>query len=180
MVLSDNQGSSPKSMLDDKAFKDSRNDLDFDVDLYLNDEEDNGDKVVIPQTPRTVFRFPPYGLAYPKRKLTMDEMLAEFINKGKREHEEMELFIREFITTNEILLKQQNNLLSELKIKVHELSRVMNDALFSKHDVKGVTTKGGKMTYWVTYNNEINKASDNHNEHSGFNMIFRKYHEKLL
>nr|GFA96562.1 hypothetical protein [Tanacetum cinerariifolium] len=38
-------------MFDDKAFKDLSNDFKFDVDLYLNDEEDNGDNVVVPQTP---------------------------------------------------------------------------------------------------------------------------------
>nr|GEW08534.1 hypothetical protein [Tanacetum cinerariifolium] len=51
MMLSDNQGSSPKNVLDDKAFEDSGNDSDFDVDLYFNDEEDNDDNVVVPQTP---------------------------------------------------------------------------------------------------------------------------------
>ncbi|GJU93652.1 hypothetical protein Tco_1318408 [Tanacetum coccineum] len=51
MVLLDNQGSSSKSVLNDKAFEDSRNDSEFDVDLYLNDEEDNGDNMAIPQTP---------------------------------------------------------------------------------------------------------------------------------
>ncbi|GJV91972.1 DNA-directed DNA polymerase [Tanacetum coccineum] len=44
-------------------------------------------------------------------------MLAKFIDEGKREHEEMEIFIKEFRTTNELLLKEQNNVLSELKIK---------------------------------------------------------------
>nr|GEV93366.1 hypothetical protein [Tanacetum cinerariifolium] len=51
MVLPDNQGSSPKSVLNDKVFEDSNNDSDFDVDFYLNDKEDNGDNVVVPQTP---------------------------------------------------------------------------------------------------------------------------------
>ncbi|GKC20547.1 hypothetical protein Tco_1022697 [Tanacetum coccineum] len=51
MMLLDNQGSSPKSVLDNKAFEDSINDSDFNVDMYLNDEEDNGDNVVVPQTP---------------------------------------------------------------------------------------------------------------------------------
>ncbi|GJR67162.1 hypothetical protein Tco_0013227 [Tanacetum coccineum] len=50
MMLSDNQGSSPKSVLDDKALEDSSNDTNFNVDLYLNNEEDNGDDVVVPQT----------------------------------------------------------------------------------------------------------------------------------
>ncbi|GJU16615.1 retrovirus-related pol polyprotein from transposon TNT 1-94 [Tanacetum coccineum] len=113
-----------------------------------------------------VFRFPPYQFAYPEKKLTMEEMLAKFINEGKREHEEMEIFIRKFRTTNELLLKE-HNLLSELKIKVNELSKVMNEVLFSRHEVKGVTTRGGKMTFGVTYDNEINNASNDLNEPSG-------------
>nr|GEV09047.1 ribonuclease H-like domain-containing protein [Tanacetum cinerariifolium] len=46
MVLPDNQVSSLKSVLDDKAFENSSNDLDFDVDLYLNDEEDNEEESI--------------------------------------------------------------------------------------------------------------------------------------
>ncbi|GKB20001.1 DNA-directed DNA polymerase [Tanacetum coccineum] len=42
----------------------------------------------------------------------MNEMLAKLINEGKREHEEMEIFIKEFRTTNELLLKDHNNLLN--------------------------------------------------------------------
>ncbi|GJU78295.1 hypothetical protein Tco_1275365 [Tanacetum coccineum] len=95
----------------------------------------------------------------------MDERLDKFIDEGKRE-QEMDIFIREFRTTNELLFKEQNNLLSELKIEVHELSRVMNDTLFSKHEVKGVTTRGGKVTFGVTYDNEINRANNERNEHS--------------
>ncbi|GKC36888.1 reverse transcriptase domain-containing protein [Tanacetum coccineum] len=45
-------------------------------------------------------------------------MLAKFIDKGKREHEEMEKFIKEFRTTNVLLLKERSNLLIELEIKV--------------------------------------------------------------
>ncbi|GKE71452.1 hypothetical protein Tco_1529524 [Tanacetum coccineum] len=74
----------------------------------------------------------------------MDEMLAKFIDEGKREHEEMEIFIREFRTTNDLLLKEQSNLL-----------------------IKGVTTRGGKMTSGVTYDNEINGANNDRNEPSG-------------
>nr|GEU58558.1 hypothetical protein [Tanacetum cinerariifolium] len=48
----------------------------------------------------------------------MEEMLAKFIDEGKCEYDEMEIFIKEFRTTNELLLKEQNYLLSELKIKV--------------------------------------------------------------
>ncbi|GJR79238.1 hypothetical protein Tco_0150023 [Tanacetum coccineum] len=47
MVLQNNQVSSPKSVLDNKAFKDSSNDSDFDE--YLYHIEDNGVDVVIPQ-----------------------------------------------------------------------------------------------------------------------------------
>ncbi|GKC19786.1 hypothetical protein Tco_1021936 [Tanacetum coccineum] len=48
MVLQNNQVSSPKSMLNNKAFEDSCNDSDFDEDCYHI--EDNGVDVVIPQT----------------------------------------------------------------------------------------------------------------------------------
>ncbi|GJR44923.1 reverse transcriptase domain-containing protein [Tanacetum coccineum] len=65
----------------------------------------------------TVFGEPPYPFNYPTRRLTMEEMLAKFIDEGRREHEEMEIFIKEFRTTNELLLKTQSNLLSELKIE---------------------------------------------------------------
>ncbi|GJR14216.1 putative reverse transcriptase domain-containing protein [Tanacetum coccineum] len=75
----------------------------------------NGD--VIHVDPSTVFREPPYRFNYPTRRLTMEEMLAKFIDEGKREHEEMEIFIKEFRTTNELLLKTRSNLLSELTIE---------------------------------------------------------------
>ncbi|GJV16021.1 reverse transcriptase domain-containing protein [Tanacetum coccineum] len=39
----------------------------------------------------------------------MEEMVNKFIEEGKREHEEMEAFIREFRTTNELLFKERNN-----------------------------------------------------------------------
>ncbi|GJV23766.1 DNA-directed DNA polymerase [Tanacetum coccineum] len=68
----------------------------------------------------------------------------------------MEIFINEFRTTNEPLLKEQNNLLSELKVRVYELGRVMSDVLVSRHGIKEVTTRGGKMTLETTYGKEVN------------------------
>ncbi|GKD06453.1 hypothetical protein Tco_1181427, partial [Tanacetum coccineum] len=65
----------------------------------------------------TVFRKPPYPFDYPMMRLTMEEILAKFIDEGRREHKDIEIFIKEFRTTNELLLKTQSNLLSELKIK---------------------------------------------------------------
>nr|GEX53951.1 cysteine proteinases superfamily protein [Tanacetum cinerariifolium] len=89
----------------------------------------------------------------------MEEMLSKFINEGKREHKEIETFIREFKTTNKLLLKEQNNLLSELRIKVHGLSRVMNDVLILKNKVKGVTNRGGRIMTRIGYNNKINNIN---------------------
>ncbi|GKE21586.1 hypothetical protein Tco_1433098, partial [Tanacetum coccineum] len=94
----------------------------------------------------TIFGEPPYPFNYPTRRLTMEEMLAKFIDEGRREHEEVEIFIKEFRTTNELLLKTQSNLLSELTIEVNELSKVMSNVLIPKNEVKGVTTRAGKMT----------------------------------
>nr|GEV99293.1 hypothetical protein [Tanacetum cinerariifolium] len=97
--------------------------------------------------------------AYKERMQTMKEMLGKFIDEGKREHEEMEIFSREFRTTNELFLKEQNNMLSELRIEVHGLSRVMNDVLILKNKVKGVTTRSGRMTTRISYNDEINNIN---------------------
>ncbi|GKA65837.1 reverse transcriptase domain-containing protein [Tanacetum coccineum] len=112
----------------------------------------------------TVFREPPYPFDYPMRRLTMEEILAKFIDEGRREHEEMEIFIKEFRTTNELLLKTRSNLLSELKIKVNELSKVVSNVLILKNEVKEVTTKGGKMTSEATRSKEINETGINKNE----------------
>ncbi|GJX79035.1 hypothetical protein Tco_0327184 [Tanacetum coccineum] len=89
----------------------------------------------------TIFRVPPYPFNYPVRRLTMEETLAKFIDEGKREHEEMEIFIKEFKTSNELLLKERSNLL-----------------------IKGVTTRGGKMTSEATPSKEINETGINKNE----------------
>ncbi|GJX76505.1 DNA-directed DNA polymerase [Tanacetum coccineum] len=103
-------------------------------------------------------RFLPNQFYYPKRKLTIEEMLNKLINEGKREQEEMDTFIRESRTTNELLLKEQNNFLNELKIGVNELSKAMSDILVSRHKTKGVNTRGGKVTE-ITYNKEINETN---------------------
>ncbi|GJS43432.1 hypothetical protein Tco_0568475 [Tanacetum coccineum] len=83
----------------------------------------------------TVFREPPYPFNYPTRRLTMEEMLAKFIDEGRREHEDMKIFIKEFRTTNELLLKTRSNLLSELKNEVNELSKANEPPRFEQ-DVK--------------------------------------------
>ncbi|GJW13492.1 DNA-directed DNA polymerase [Tanacetum coccineum] len=57
----------------------------------------------------------PFQFSYPKRRLTMEDIINKFIEEGKREHVEMDAFIREFKTTNELLLKERNNSLSELE-----------------------------------------------------------------
>ncbi|GJV21533.1 hypothetical protein Tco_1370553 [Tanacetum coccineum] len=83
----------------------------------------------------------PYHFTYPERRLTMEEMLYKFIDEGKHEQEEMRAFINKFRTTNELLFKERNNSLSELRFEVQELLRVINNTPISNHDVKGVTTR---------------------------------------
>ncbi|GKB85638.1 reverse transcriptase domain-containing protein [Tanacetum coccineum] len=65
----------------------------------------------------TSFGFHPFQFSYPERKLIMEEMVYKFIEEGKWEHKEMGAFIREFRTTNELLLKERNNSLSELRFE---------------------------------------------------------------
>ncbi|GKD61470.1 hypothetical protein Tco_1298979, partial [Tanacetum coccineum] len=94
----------------------------------------------------TESRLHPYHFNYPERSLTMEEMLNKFIDKGKREHEEIRAFIYDFQTNNEFLFKERNNSLIELRIGVQELLNVINNVLIIDCDVKGVTTRGGKAT----------------------------------
>ncbi|GJV27513.1 hypothetical protein Tco_1383961 [Tanacetum coccineum] len=86
----------------------------------------------------------------------MEEMLYKFIDEGKREHEEMRIFICEFRTTNEILFKERNNSLSELRFEVQELLKVINNTLTTNCEIKGVTTRGGKTTTQDFQNNNAN------------------------
>ncbi|GJT63425.1 hypothetical protein Tco_1006958 [Tanacetum coccineum] len=74
----------------------------------------------------------------------MEEMLYKFIEEGKREQEEMRSFIHEFKTTNELLFKEMNSLLSELRFEVQGLLRVINNTPISNQEVKGVTSRGWK------------------------------------
>ncbi|GJS14741.1 hypothetical protein Tco_0409213 [Tanacetum coccineum] len=85
--------------------------------------------------------FPPYSFNYPTRRMTIEEMLDKFIVEGKREQEEMEIFIKEFRTSNELLLKERSNLL-----------------------IKGVITRGGKMTSEAIRSKEINENGINKNK----------------
>ncbi|GJU09792.1 reverse transcriptase domain-containing protein [Tanacetum coccineum] len=55
-----------------------------------------------------------------KGHMRSQEFNWENATYGKREHEEIEIFINEFRTTNELLLKERSNLLSELKIEFND------------------------------------------------------------
>ncbi|GJU57154.1 reverse transcriptase domain-containing protein [Tanacetum coccineum] len=90
----------------------------------------------------------------------MEEMLYKFINEGKQEHEGMRAFINEFRTTNELLFKERNNSLSELRFEVHVLLRVIDNAQISNYEVKGVTTRGGKTTTQNIQNDNTNMHTE--------------------
>ncbi|GJV52655.1 DNA-directed DNA polymerase [Tanacetum coccineum] len=94
----------------------------------------------------TESRLRPYHFNYPERSLTIEEMLNKFIDEGKREHEEMRAFIYDFQTTNELLFKEMNNSLIELRFRVQELLKVINNVSMIDCDAKGVTTRDGKTT----------------------------------
>ncbi|GJU01672.1 hypothetical protein Tco_1112010 [Tanacetum coccineum] len=102
------------------------------------------------------FGLRPYHFTYSERRLTMEEMLYKFIDEGKREQEEMGAFIHEFRTTNELLFKERNNSLSELRFEVQELLRVINNTPISNLEVKGVTTRGGKTKTQDVQDNDTN------------------------
>nr|GEX52720.1 hypothetical protein CTI12_AA533620 [Tanacetum cinerariifolium] len=50
MVLSNTKIGSPKSVLESKMFQNSSNDSHSNDELYINDEEDDTDSMVVPQT----------------------------------------------------------------------------------------------------------------------------------
>ncbi|GJX00722.1 DNA-directed DNA polymerase [Tanacetum coccineum] len=92
----------------------------------------------------------PFQIPPPERKLTMEEIINKFIDEGRREHDEMEAFIREFKTTNKLLLKERNNSLSELGFELYGLTRAFEKAYSVNCEIKGVTTRGGKTTIETT------------------------------
>ncbi|GJV70021.1 DNA-directed DNA polymerase [Tanacetum coccineum] len=98
----------------------------------------------------------PYHFTYPERRLSMEEMLYKFIDEGKREHKEMRGFINEFRTTNELLFKERNNSLSELRFEVQGLLRVIDNIPMPNCEIKGVTTSGGKTTTQDIQNDNTN------------------------
>ncbi|GKG23712.1 hypothetical protein Tco_0391748 [Tanacetum coccineum] len=86
----------------------------------------------------------------------MEEMLNKFVDEGKREQEETRAFIYEFQTTNELLFKERNNSLIELRFGVQELLKVINNIPMVDCDVKGVTTRGGKTTTQDVHDDNTN------------------------
>ncbi|GJR18876.1 hypothetical protein Tco_0967403 [Tanacetum coccineum] len=104
----------------------------------------------------TESRLRPYLFNYPERSLIMEEMLNKFIDEGKRKHEEMRAFIYDFQTNNELLFKETNNSLIELRFGVQELLNVINNVPMIDCYVKGVTTRGGKTTTQDVHDNDTN------------------------
>ncbi|GKD43827.1 hypothetical protein Tco_1268472 [Tanacetum coccineum] len=99
----------------------------------------------------------------------MEKMLYKFIHEGKHEHEEMRAFICDFQTTNDILFKERNNFLIELRFGVQELIKVINNTPTIDYEVKGVNTRGGKTTTQDAQNDDTNVHTEelqevNHDE----------------
>ncbi|GKA87245.1 reverse transcriptase domain-containing protein [Tanacetum coccineum] len=90
----------------------------------------------------------------------MEEMLYKFIDEGKRKHEEMRAFIYDFQTTNKILFKERNNSLIELRFRVQELLKVINNTPMIDCEVKQVTTRGEKTTTQYTQNDDTNVRTE--------------------
>ncbi|GJV37527.1 hypothetical protein Tco_1410004 [Tanacetum coccineum] len=68
----------------------------------------------------------------------------------------MRAFIYDFQTNNELLFKERNNSLIELRFGVQELLNVINNVPMIDCEVKGVTTRGGKTTTQDVHNNDTN------------------------
>ncbi|GJR92424.1 hypothetical protein Tco_0264598 [Tanacetum coccineum] len=68
----------------------------------------------------------------------------------------MRAFICDFQTTNELLFKERNNSLIELRFVVQELLKVTNNDPMTDCEVKGVTTRGRKTATQVVQDNNTN------------------------
>lgn len=53
----------------------------------------------------------------------------------------------------ELLLKEQNNMNRELTIEVHQFSKVIKGVLFQRHDLNGITTRGGLVSKMFQFAN---------------------------
>ncbi|GJR21652.1 reverse transcriptase domain-containing protein [Tanacetum coccineum] len=102
-------------------------------------------------------------MTYPPVRYDVSDLLNRY---------NIEIFIKEFRTTNELLLKERSNLLSELKIEVNELSKIMGKVLIPENEFKGVTTRRGKMTSEATPSKEINEIGINKNGPPKFEQDF--------
>jgi hypothetical protein len=69
-------------------------------------------------------------------KLTIDKIVSMFAHECYKEHHEVETFI------NELLQEEQKNMIRELTIEVHQLSKVIKGVLFQRHNLNGITTRG--------------------------------------
>ncbi|PWA68807.1 hypothetical protein CTI12_AA304710 [Artemisia annua] len=82
------------------------------------------------------------------------------VDSGDTSRSSMRDTLAKFRTTNELLLKEQNNLINGLAIEVHQLSKVLNKVLLVWHELKGITTRGGKSTFQIGETPEVNNTSN--------------------
>ncbi|GKE50829.1 DNA-directed DNA polymerase [Tanacetum coccineum] len=91
----------------------------------------------------------------------------------------MRAFICDFQTTNELLFKERNNSLIELRFVVQELLKVTNNDPMTDCEVKGVTTRGRKTTTQDVQDNNTNIHTEeplvvNHDELIESNEVLTK------
>ena len=94
-----------------------------------------------------------------RKNLTMEEFALLIAQANKKEHHEARTFINEFKGSHELLLKEQNNMINGLANEMHHLSTLLNKVLFVQHDLKGITTRGGKSTFQIGETPENNNTS---------------------
>ncbi|PWA98695.1 hypothetical protein CTI12_AA012230 [Artemisia annua] len=102
----------------------------------------------------------PNWFGKPRRNLTMEEFALIIAQASEKEHQEAKNFINEFKASLELLLKEQNNMINGLTIEVHQLTTVLNKVLLVRHDLKGITTRGGKSTFKIGETPEDNNTNN--------------------
>ncbi|PWA65014.1 zinc finger, RING/FYVE/PHD-type [Artemisia annua] len=90
----------------------------------------------------------------------MEEFALVIAQANEKEHHEAKNFINEFKASHELLLKEQNNMINGLAIEVHQLLTTLNKVLLVRHDLKGITTRGGKLTFQIGETPEDNNTNN--------------------
>ncbi|GKA79960.1 hypothetical protein Tco_0786556 [Tanacetum coccineum] len=139
MVLSNNQVSSPNSMLNNEMFDISSNESDLDVITHPNDEEVNNDNVVIPQSPNEEVITRIYNTRIPPFQIREVRMWDKIGNPLSTNHIEHGYSIKDLSEENRNILSSINEAIKLMLAITTNMSHVIENIIEkqeSKENIK--------------------------------------------